>query len=92
MAFDGDSDESRVFRGFLEPLSLNESIPTVRVKPGIFVRERYRLIAEPEETFPAGAATRIFSGSVEFEVLNIKELYDGERVTHRECIVREVRA
>lgn len=76
-----------MFHGFLEPMDRRTSIARIRSKAGIVQTEKFRLFAEPGETFPAGEGTKIVAGNEEFRLLRVKAMYDGEKVTHRECVL-----
>jgi len=54
---------------------------------GIVQKEKYRLFAEPGEVFPGGEGSKITAGNEEFRLLRAKALYDGETLTHRECVL-----
>ncbi|MEG0940511.1 MAG: hypothetical protein RSE64_01320 [Oscillospiraceae bacterium] len=87
-AFDSASPAGRSFRGFLEPLQVGDGI-VVRKKPGIVSRERFRLIAEPCEAFSGGVGMRISCGGDEFELLAVREVFAGDEISHRECVLRK---
>jgi len=89
-AFDADSVNGREFTGFLEPLSLTDCDAEERTEAGIVCKEKYRLIASPSETFPYGPATLIVCGSIKYELLSIKEVQAGEKISHRECVLLKV--
>ncbi len=86
-AYDGESTSGRVFSGFLEPVNLGSADLETRDRAGTVAEEMYRLIAAPKETFPYGTATVIVCGTVKYEVLSVKEVFDGAKVSHRECIL-----
>lgn len=85
-AADADGTK-REFMGFLEPIG--NAKPDAKTKAGTLSSERYRLIAEPKEEFPDGTATRIFCGETEYRLLNIREIYAGGALCHRECVLRK---
>ena len=89
-AYDGASVGGRGFRGFLEPMSLNSGEPERRDKAGIVPTEHYLLIAEPKEAFAYGKATLVVLGSTQYELLSVKELHDGEKISHRECVLLKI--
>lgn len=86
-AYDGTEDDGREFMGFVEPVNPDCSEDEIRSKAGIVVQEKFRLISEPKEAFPFGKDTRIVCGASEYKLLSINEIYDGEKVSHRECIL-----
>ena len=86
-AFDAGSSDGREFMGFMEPLSFTDYATEERTGAGIVYKEKYRLLAAPAESFPCGTETVIVCGSVKYEVLSIKEICDGEEISHRECIL-----
>lgn len=86
-AFDETSPAGRTFRGFLEPMDRRSSTEKIRTKAGFAPKEKFRLFAEPKEAFSAGEETRLVCGGEEFRLLRAKAMYDGETVTHRECVL-----
>lgn len=86
-AFDAASPAGRTFRGFLEPMDRRSSTEKIRTKAGFAPKEKFRLFAEPGETFPAGEGTKLVCGGEIFQLLRAKAMYDGETVTHRECVL-----
>lgn len=76
--------------GFIEPLNLTSGAPEVRNRAGLIPNEEYRLIAPPSETFPYGTESVIIFGNATFEMLSVKEIYSGEKVSHRECVLIKV--
>lgn len=82
--------EERGFQGFLEHLTLSDGAAVERGRAGILQKERFRLIAEPEERFACGTATRVLCGGAEYRVLSIREVYVGGELSHRECILKRV--
>lgn len=88
--FSADSSESRDFLGFLEPLSLTEYVAFERAKPFILPKERFRLIAHPDEDFFEGAARLVSCGGEMFEILAVKSVFLGEEITHRECVLQHL--
>lgn len=89
-AFDSVSAEGREFRGFLEPMNQHSEAEEKRNKAGILPTEKYLLLAEPTETFACGSATVIACGDLRFELLSVREVLDGEKLTHRECVLLKV--
>ena len=89
-AFDADSVNGREFMGFIEPLSLADTVSEKRDRAGRVSEEKYRLIAAPAETFPYRSATLIVCGSAKYEILSIKEIHNGEKISHRECVLLKV--
>ena len=85
--FPPESSSGRRFLGFLEPLSLTDGESFDRGKPYLVPRERFRLIAPPEEDFFGGKARRVDCGGECFELVSIKEIYLGEAITHREALL-----
>lgn len=85
--FSPDGLESRQFLGFLEPMSLTVYDDESRKKPFILPKEKFRLIAQPEEDFFGGSADRIVCGGCNFEILSVKPVFIGEKITHRECVL-----
>lgn len=85
--FSPDGVESRLFLGFLEPLSLTDHVSSERKKPFILPKERFRLISQPAEDFYGGKAMLVACGGEIFEILSVKPVYLGEEVTHRECVL-----
>ncbi len=81
------SGEERAFRGFLEPLNLTAVEREKRSRAGVVQTEKFRLIAEPDESFSGGRDRLICSDNCEFEIIRIKELYYGDIISHRECIL-----
>ena len=90
LALDESSAGGREFYGFLEPMSLSSEISETRNKAGLVPSEEFRLIADPAESFAYGTATTIVSGNIKFEVLSVREVYDGEKISHRECVLLKV--
>ena len=87
IAFDESTSVGREFYGFIEPLSFGTEVSEVRDRAGIVPAEKYRLIAEPSEEFSCGTATRLVCGNMSFELVSVKEVFDGEKITHRECVL-----
>lgn len=85
--FDSQSAEGRSFRGFLEPMDRRTSTERTRTKAGFAHKEKFRLLAEPKEQFPDGEGTKLVCGDEVFSLLRAKAMYDGEKVTHRECVL-----
>ena len=85
--FDTASPAGRTFRGFLEPMDRRSSTEKIRTKAGFAPKEKYRLFAEPEETFPDGEGTKLVCGDEVFKLLRARAMYDGGTVTHRECVL-----
>lgn len=85
--FDTRSPSGRTFRGFLEPMDRRTSTERIRTKAGLATKEKYRLFAEPRETFPEGEGSRLQCGGEFFRLLRAKAMYDGETLTHRECVL-----
>ncbi|MGI5979346.1 MAG: hypothetical protein ACOX66_07605 [Oscillospiraceae bacterium] len=81
------SPAGRTFRGFLEPMDRRASTEKIRTKVGFVPKEKFRLFAEPGETFPAGEGTKLVCGREVFRLLRAKAMYDGETLTHRECVL-----
>lgn len=90
LAFDVGSVAGREFYGFIEPMSFGSVVSETRDRMGVIPTEEYRLIAAPVETFPCGTETQIVCGNAKFELLAIKEVYDGEKISHRECVLLKV--
>lgn len=90
LAFDESSAGGREFYGFLDPMSLSSVVSETRNKAGLVPTEEFRLIVEPAETFAYGTATTIVCGNIRFELLNVREVYDGEKISHRECVLLKV--
>lgn len=88
--FDAGSVVGREFYGFIEPMSFGSANSESRDKAGGIPTEEYRLIAAPAETFPYGTATQILCGTAKFELLATKEVFDGKKISHRECILLKV--
>ena len=86
-AFDNVSPTGRTFHGFLEPMVRRSSTEKIRTKAGITSKEKFRLFSEPDETFPDGEGTKLVCGDEVFKLLRAKAMYDGETVTHRECVL-----
>ena len=86
-AFDAVSPTGRTFHGFLEPMDRRSSTEKIRTKAGFAPKEKYRLFAEPGEMFPDGEATKLVCGGEVFKLLRARAMYDGETVTHRECVL-----
>ena len=82
-----DESGERDFLGFLEPLSGEAQV--LRTKAGAVSRERFRLIAEPGEGFSAGLSTRVLCAGTEYRLLSIRDIYAGEVLSHRECVLRK---
>ena len=85
---DEKSGEERAFRGFLEPLNLTAVEREKRSRAGVVQKEKFRLIAEPTESFFQGRDRLVRCGNSQFEIISIKELYCGDIISHRECILR----
>lgn len=90
LAFDAGSVAGREFYGFLEPMSFGFAVSETRDRMGVVPTEEYQLIAAPAETFPYGAATQIVCGNAKFELLAVKEVFVGEKISHRECVLLKV--
>ena len=90
LAYDDGVTSGRSFLGFVEALNLAADSSETRVRAGLIKKEEYRLIAAPSETFPYKTETVIICGSSKFEVLSVKEIYNGEKVSHRECVLLKV--
>ncbi|NCB73455.1 MAG: hypothetical protein EOM51_01740 [Clostridia bacterium] len=90
VAFDGGATEGREFRGFLEPMNLHLEAEEKRCKAGVLPTEKYLLLAEPTEVFACGRTTIVVCGGISFELLSVREVLDGEKVTHRECVLLKV--
>lgn len=88
--FDGSSAEGRQFYGFLEPMNLRSAEAEKRDKAGILPTEEYLLLAEPTKAFACASATTIIGGGMKFELLSVREVFDGEKVSHRECVLLKV--
>ena len=80
----------RSFMGFIEPLNLTADVSEAGNRAGLIPNEEYRLIAEPSETFPYGTDSVIVCGNTRFEVRSVKEIYSGEKIYHRECVLLKV--
>ena len=89
-AYDCSSAEGRQFSGFLEPMNLRSAEAKKRDKAGILPTEEYLLLAEPTEAFDCGCKTTIVGGGLKFELLSVREVFDGEKVSHRECVLLKV--
>ncbi len=89
-AFDANSSGGRNFYGFIEPMSLSLVDSETRGRTGVSPQEQFWLIAEPSETFSGGTSTTIVCGSERFELLSVKEVFAGQRVSHRECVLLKV--
>ena len=89
-AYDKGVTSGRSFSGFLEPLNLVTDVSETKTRVGLVPNEEYRLIAEPSEIFPYGTETVIACGSTKYEVISVKEIYCGEKVSHRECLLLKV--
>lgn len=89
-AFDEGVTSGRSFLGFLEPLKLAADSSETRSGAGLVPNEEYRLIAAPSETFPYGTETVIVYGNAKFEVLSVKEIFNGGKISHRECVLLKV--
>lgn len=87
VAYDSASAAGREFMGFLEPMNFYSGASSVRSKAGLIPTEKFRLISEPDELFPSGTSTRIVCGGSAFELLSVNEVFDGERIAHRECVL-----
>lgn len=87
-ASDPQGGNKRSFKGFLEPLGTAETM-SVRTKAGLMSAERFRLIAEPGESFPEGVSARISCAGTNFRLLSIREIYAGGELSHRECVLRK---
>lgn len=85
--FDEASPEGRSFRGFLAPLGAGMGDFDYRSLIGEVSKERFLLIAEPEETFPHGCEGRIEFGGQRYAILGIREIYAGEAPSHREALL-----
>ncbi|PKM72484.1 MAG: hypothetical protein CVU91_08825 [Firmicutes bacterium HGW-Firmicutes-16] len=86
-AYDEGVTSGRSFLGFIEPSNLVADVVEARTRVGFVPNEEHRLIATPSETFPYGTETMIVCGTAKFEVLSVKEIYSGEKVSHRECML-----
>lgn len=80
---------SREFKGFIQPQSMSAR-PSSGRRPGLRNRERYRLLAHPEEDFFRGRAAAVRWGERLFELLAVKEVYIGDALSHRECVLLEM--
>lgn len=89
-AFDEGSDQGREFYGFLESMSFSSAAQESRDRAGIVPDEEYRLIVEPAEALAYGKATMIVCGGTKYELLSVEEVYDGDKVSHRECVLLKV--
>ena len=89
-AFDASSVVGREFFGFLEPMSFGSAVSETRDRMGVVPTEEFRLIAAPTETFSCGSATQIICGNAKFELCSVKEVFDGEMISHRECVLLKV--
>ncbi len=89
-AYDGGLALGREFRGFLEPMNPLSGAEEARDKVGVLPTEKYLLLAEPAEAFACGSATSIICGGVRFELLSVREVFNGEKVSHRECVLLKV--
>lgn len=85
-----DTSGERSFFGFLEPLGAQSAAGGERSRAGVVSHERFRLVAEPAEEFSQGLSTRVRCGETEYKVLSIREIYAGEELSHRECVLRRV--
>lgn len=90
VAFDAGSVAGREFYGFLEPMSFSSAVSETRDRTGVIPTEEFRLIAAPAETFPCGTATKFLYKNAKFELLAVKEVFDGEKISHRECVLLKV--
>lgn len=84
-----EKDESREFKGFIQPESVTAR-PSSGRRPGLRHRERYRLLAHPEEDLFGGRAGTVRWGERLFELLAVKEIYIGDALSHRECVLLEM--
>ncbi len=89
-AYDEGVTSGRSFLGFIEPSNLVADVAETRTRAGFVPNEEHRLIAAPWETFPYGTETVIVCGTAKFEVVSVKEIYNGEKVSHRECMLLKV--
>ena len=89
-AFDPESDEGRDFRGFVEPIKKDSDTMMHRDRMGIVSDKKFRLICEPSEIFPLGLETKIVFDYGIYELLSISEVYEGNIISHRECIIRKI--
>lgn len=87
---DPHGEADRVFRGFIEPLSMKACSEKGRL-PGLKPRERMRLIAHPGEDFFGGEARRVLWDGRCFELMAVKQVYIGGTLCHRECVLLELR-
>lgn len=85
--FSKDGTESHEFLGFIEPLSFTDTVTAVRKKPGILMKEKYRLIAEPNEDFYGGCASCVEYGGCRFEIISVKKIYFRDEICHSECVL-----
>lgn len=85
--FNTDGTKSHEFKGFIEPLGLTDTVTSIRKKPGIVKKEKYRLISEPEEDLYGCCASHVEFGGYRFEIISIKNIYYGDKVGHRECVL-----
>lgn len=85
--FNSDNTKNHEFKGFIEPLGLKDTVTTLRKKPGIVRKEKYRLISEPDENLFGGCASHVEFGGYRFDIMNIKNFYYGNKISHRECVL-----
>ena len=85
--FDEASPEGRSFCGFLSPLGAGTADFDYRSLIGEISKERFLLLAEPEEVFPHGCEARIVSRGQRYAILGIREIYVGEALSHREAVL-----
>lgn len=83
-----DSNERHDFKGFLENVNPDGIKKFYRTKTGKISAMKFRLISEPREDFFDGKASGILRGDRSYEILSIKDIYIGDEISHRECILR----
>lgn len=89
-ACDPEGEQDREFRGFLEPVSMTSCSGLGR-GPGLKPKERLRLISHPSEDFFEGRSRRLIHGGRAFELMAVKEVFAGGTLSHRECVLLELK-
>ena len=87
MVVDESSPKGREFRGFLTPLGGGTGDFDYKSMIGAVSKERFLLVAEPEETFPHDCEARVVFGGRQYTILGIREIYVGEALSHREALL-----
>ena len=75
-----------LFAARLQPEA--DSDAGVPAKPGIPIRRRYLLIAEPGAFEPGEDCTQLYHGDAVYEVLRLEPVHLGEQIAHWEGTVK----